>query len=110
MDLTMGAILSFVVALIISTIIIYVVTKVLGETEGIKTALIAAVIGTVIYMVIYALLGQGLIAAFIAGIAWLIALKKLYSIGWMKSLLIAVIIWILTSIVGFLLPGLTGPL
>ncbi|MBN1167482.1 MAG: hypothetical protein JXA44_10190 [Methanospirillaceae archaeon] len=110
MDLTMGAILSFVIALVISTIIIYVVTKVLGETEGIKTALIAAVIGTVIYIVIYAILGQGLIAAFIAGIAWLIALKQLYSIGWMKSLLIAVIIWILTSIVGIFLPGLTGPL
>jgi len=96
--------------LIISTVIIYVVAKLLGETEDIKTALIAALIGTVVYTIIYYLLGTGWIAAFIAGIAWLLALQVLYKIGWLKSLLIAVAIWIVTTIVGWLLPTLTGPM
>ncbi len=74
------------------------------------TAILAAVAGTVIYTVIYALLGQGLIAAFIAGIAWLLALQMLYSIGWIKSLIIAAVIWVVTSIVGWILQTLAGPL
>jgi len=100
----------FVIALIISTVIIYVVTKLLGETEDLKTALTAAVIGTVIYAIVYFLVGHGLIAAIVGGIAWLIALRTLYKIGWLKSLAIAVIIWIATAIVGWFLPTLTGPL
>ena len=48
----------------------------------------------------YDLLGTGWIAAFIAGIAWLLALQALYKIGWIKSLIIAVAIWIVTTIVG----------
>ena len=102
--------LSFVVALIISTVIIYVVVKLLGETEDIKTALFAALIGTVVYTIIYWLLGTGWIAAIIAGIAWLLALQVLYKIGWIKSLIIAVAIWIVTTIVGWFLPTLMGPL
>ncbi len=102
-------ILAFIIAWIISTLIIYIVTKFFGETEGINTALVTALIGTAIYTVVYYMIGHGLIAAFIAGIAWLIALRTLYKIGWLKSLAIAVIIWILASIVGWFLPTLTGP-
>jgi len=104
-----GTILMFVLALIISAVVIFIVTRLFGETEDIKTAIIAAFIGTAIYTVIYYLIGQGLIAAFIAGIVWLVALQKLYTIGWIKSLIIAVVIWIVTSIVGWFLPVLTGP-
>jgi hypothetical protein len=100
----------FIIALIISTVIIYLITKFFGEKEGITTAVLAAIAGTVIYTVIYTLLGQGLIAAFIAGIAWLLALQMLYSIGWIKSLIIAAVIWIVTSIIGWILPTLAGPL
>jgi hypothetical protein len=81
-----------------------------GETEDIKTALMAAVIGTVLYAIVYFIVGQGMIAAIIGGIAWLFALRMLYKIGWLKSLAIAVIIWIVTAIVGWFLPTLTGPL
>ncbi|PWR75564.1 hypothetical protein ACKUB1_12445 [Methanospirillum stamsii] len=104
MELTLTAVLMFILALIVSAVIIYLITKFFGETEDIKTAIIAALVGTIIYTIIYAIIGQGLIAAFIAGIVWLIALQKLYSIGWMKSLLIAVVIWIVTSVVGLVLP------
>jgi hypothetical protein len=96
--------------LIISTVIIFVIVKLFGENESITTAIIAALIGTIIYTVIYAVLGPGLIAAFIAGIGWLLALQILYKIGWLKSLIIAVVIWIVASVVGWILPTLTGPL
>ena len=99
----------FIVALIISTVIIYLITKLFGEREGIVTAFLAALIGTVIYVIAYYLLGQGWIAAIIAGIVWLLALQFLYKIGWLKSLVIAVVIWIVTTIVGWFLPTLTGP-
>lgn len=106
MDPIVTTVLMFVIALIVSAVIIFVITKLFGETEDIKTAIIAAFIGTAIYTIIYYFIGQGLIAAFIAGIVWLIALQKLYSIGWLKSLIIAVVIWIVTSIVGIFLPVL----
>lgn len=98
------------IALVISTIIIYLVAKVTGEKEGIGTALLAALIGTIIYTIVYWLLGNGLLAAVIAGIVWLLALKGLYKIGWLKALLIAILIWIITAIVGIFLPTLSGPL
>ncbi|HUT39161.1 MAG TPA: hypothetical protein VMW77_07665 [Methanoregula sp.] len=102
--------LTFVVALIISTVIIYVIAKLFGEKEGLTTAFIAALTGTAVYSIIFYVIGQGLIAAFIAGIVWLLALQKLYTIGWLKSLLIAVVVWLVTSIVGWFLPGLSGPM
>jgi hypothetical protein len=37
-------------------------------------------------------------------------LQKLYTIGWFKALIIAVMIWIVTSIAGYFLPVLMGPL
>jgi hypothetical protein len=97
------------VALVISTVIIYLVTKLMGETEGIGTALVAAVIGTVVYIVAYLLFGNGLLAAVLAGIVWLLALKGLYKIGWVKALVIAVLIWIFATIIGSFLPTLQGP-
>ena len=97
--------LSFVTALIISTIIIYLIARMFGEKEGITTALLAALVGAIIYGIAYFFL-PGLVAAILGGIVWLIALQKLYSIGWFKALIIAVVIWIVTSIVGLFLPVL----
>jgi len=96
----------FLVALIISTIIIYYVAKFFGAKDSLTTAVLAALIGTAVYTIFYYVLGQGLIAAFIAGIVWLLALQKLYTIGWVRALVIAVFIWIVTSIVGWFLPVL----
>ena len=104
-----STLLAFVVALIVSTVIIYLITKLFGEKEGIVTAILAALTGTVIYSIVYYLLGQGWIAAIIGGIAWLLALQILYNTGWFKSFVIAVIVWIAATIVGWFLPTLTGP-
>jgi hypothetical protein len=101
-----SVLLYFLVALIISTVIIYYVAKVFGARDSLTTAVLAALTGTAVYTLFYYVLGQGLVAAFIAGIVWLLALQKLYTIGWFRALVIAVFIWIVTSIAGVFLPVL----
>jgi len=107
---TPWTIITFLIGLVLSTIIIFIVTRLFGERESVKIAFITAVIGAVIYTVIYYLLGNGLVAAIVGGIVWLMSLKWLYKMGWLKSILVAVIIWIIASIVGVLLPTASGPL
>lgn len=104
------SVIIFVIGLAVSTVIIYVVTRLFGEKEGIGKAFVTAIIGTIVYSIVYFLLGNGWLAAIVGGIAWLIALRSLYKMGWLKSLAVAVIIWIIATIVGFLLPTLAGPL
>ena len=105
----MSAIL-FVVGLIVSTVIIYVVAKLFKQKEGIGRAFLTALIGTIVYSVIYFIYGQGWIAAIVGGIVWLLALRGLYDIGWLRAFGIAVIVWIAAAIIGFLLPTVPGPL
>ncbi len=105
-----GVILSFLVSLIISTVIIYFIAKLFGETEGIGTAFIAALIGSVIYTIAYVYIGNGMVGSLLGGIAWLIALGLMYKIGWLKSLAIAVVVWVVAGLVGLVLPTVTGPL
>jgi len=110
-DLTITTVIVFLISLIISAIIIYIVTKLLREKEGFGTALLAAFVGAIIYAVIYYFLpNYGWVASVVGGITWLIALRALYKIGWLKALVIAVIVWILAAIVGFFLPTIVGPL
>lgn len=56
------------------------------------------------------MLGTGWIAAIIGGFVWLLALRALYEIGWLRALAVAVIVWIAATVVGFLLPTVPGPL
>ena len=100
----------FVVGLIVSTVIIYLVAKLFKQKEGIGRAFLTALIGTIVYSIIYFIFGQGWIAAIVGGIVWLLALRGLYDIGWLKAFGIAVIVWIAAAIVGFLLPTVPGPL
>jgi hypothetical protein len=100
----------FVIGLIVSTVIIYIVTKLFREKEGIGRAFLAALVGAIVYSVVYFLVGTGWIAAIIGGIVWLIALRALYKMGWLKSLAVAVIVWIAAVIIGLLLPTAPGPL
>jgi hypothetical protein len=100
----------FVIGFAVSTLIIYIVTKLFGEKEGIGRAFLTAIVGTIVYSIVYFLLGNGWLAAIVGGIVWLIALRALYKMGWLKSLAVAIIIWIIATIVGLLLPTLAGPL
>lgn len=102
--------LTFVIGVIISTVIIYVSTRLAGAGAKFVKALITAVAGSIIYGISYFLIGQGWLAAIVGGIAWLIALRAFYNIGWLKALIIALLIWIGATIVGLILPTAPGPL
>ncbi len=110
MVLTTAIIIGFLVSLVISALVIFIVTKLFGETEGFGTALLAALIGSVIYSLAFYFIGSGIWASTIGGVAWLIALGSLYSIGWIKSFLIAVVIWLLAGLISYVLPTVRGPL
>ncbi len=58
----------------------------------------------------YAILGNGFLSTILGGIAWLLALKTIYRMGWLKALIVAVIVWIITYAIGTMLPTATGPL
>jgi hypothetical protein len=105
-----SSVIYLLVALLVSTLIIYLVTKLMGESEGLGRAFLTAIVGTIVYAIVYWLMGSGLLAAVVAGIIWLIALRALYKIGWVKGLVIAVLIWIMASVIGYFLPTLDGPL
>jgi hypothetical protein len=107
---TLWNIALFVIGLLISVVIIYVVTKLFGEREGLKTAFAAALIGSVVYSVVYFIFDHGLLAALTGGIVWLLALKSLYSFGWIRAFIIALIIWIFSGIAELIVPTGPGPL
>ena len=111
-DVTLASVIVFLISLVVSAIIIYVVTKIFGEKEGFGTAILAAFIGAIIYAVAYYFLRPelGWVASLLGGIAWLIALGFLYSMGWLKALGIAIVVWIIAAVVSFFLPTVIGPL
>ena len=102
--------IGFIISLVISSIIIYIATKLFGEKEGFGTAVLAAFIGAIIFALVSYFLGAGWIASIIGGLAWLIALGSLYDMGWIKSFVVAVIIWVFAAIVSLVLPTIAGPL
>ncbi len=106
----LGVLIGFLISLVISAIVIYLAAKLLGEKERFGTAILAALAGAIIFALVSYLIGVGWVAALIGGIAWLIALGSLYKIGWLKSLVIAVVIWVFATIVSLVLPTIAGPL
>ncbi len=102
--------IGFLISLAISAIIIYLAAKLFGEKEGFGTAILAALVGAIIFALASYFLGVGWVAALIGGLAWLIALGSLYKIGWLKSFVIAVVVWIFATIVSLVLPTIAGPL
>lgn len=102
-------IVGFIVETIVSMVIVYIITKLFEESAGIGKAFVTAVAGAIVYTVTFALIGNGLLAAGVAGIIWLILLRTLYDIGWFKALVTAAVIWIVATIVSLVLPTLPGP-
>ena len=100
----------FVLSVVVSAIIIYVASKLFGQKEGLGSAVLAAIVGAVIYGAAYFFIGEHFMASVIGGIVWLLALKGVYDIGWGRALVIAIVVWILATGIGYFLPTLTGPL
>ena len=94
-----SSVLIFVIGLVVSTIVIYFVSRFVGTKRGLKVAFFIAIIGSLIYATVYYLVGNGLLAAVLGGIAWLLALKGLYKIGWIHALIMAIIIWLCNGLI-----------
>jgi len=109
-NLDAASIIRFLVGLLISTVVIYVVTFFMRQRRSLKLAFFTAIIGSIVYYISYIVLGQGFLSAALGGIAWLLALKAIYRMGWLKALIVAVAIWIITTFVGEWLPTALGPL
>lgn len=105
-----GLIIGFLISTVISAIVIYLATRLLGQSEGFGTAVLAAIAGSIIFAFVSYFMGIGWIAALVGGIVWLIALGSLYDIGWIKSVVIAFVIWLFATIVSLVLPTVVGPL
>ena len=99
----------FLIGWLVSTIIIFLTTRIFGK-KGLKRALITSISGSLVYSLFYYLIGNNIISGFFGMIVWLFLLKSLYKISWIKSILIAFFVWIITSVLGILLPTLPGPL
>jgi hypothetical protein len=109
-NLSATSIIVFLVGLLISTLVIYLVTLFMGQRRSVKLALFTAVIGSIVYGIGYVVFGSGFLSAVLGGIAWLLALKTIYRMEWLRALIVAVIIWIITTFVGVWLPTAIGPL
>lgn len=105
-----AALIYFLIALVVSTIIIFGITKLFGEIEGIGTAIMAALTGAIIYALVSFFLNSGIIAAVLAALVWTIALASLYDMGWLKAIITAFVVWIVSYFIGIFLPTLGGPL
>ena len=105
-----ATIIIFLIGLLVSTLVIYVVTLFMRQRRSLKLALFTAIIGSIVYGIAYVLLSNGFLSAVLGGIAWLLALKAIYHMGWVKALIVAVGIWIITTFIGVLLPTVIGPL
>ena len=103
-------IIPFLIGLLVSTVVIYVVTLVMRQRRSIKSTILAAIIGSIVYVVAYTRLNDPFLSAILGGIAWLLALRIIYRMGWLKALVVAVMIWIVAYVVDGLLPTTIGPL
>lgn len=106
----LGTFIGFLISLVVSAIIIYLAAKLFGEKEGFGTALLAALAGAFIFSLASYFITIGWIVAFIGVAAWLIALSSLYSMGILKSAVIAVMIWAFATLASIVLPTIAGPL
>ncbi len=109
-NLDITSVVRFLIGLLISTLVIYMVTFFMRQRRSLKLALFVAIIGSIVYYISYIAFKDAFLSAFMGGIAWLVALKTIYRMGWLKTLIIAVAIWIITTLVGNWLPTTIGPL
>ena len=97
--LTVNSIIILLVHLFMLTLIIYLVTSLLGKRRSMKLALFTSIVGLIVYWIANYLWTNTLVSAFLGGIAWLVALKTVYRMGWIKALIVAVGILIITYVV-----------
>ena len=109
-DFSVSSIIFFLIGLLVSTVVIYLVTLFMRQRRSLKLALFTAIMGSIVYVIAYVLLRNDFLSAILGGIAWLLALKSFYHMGWLKALIVTVGIWIIITIIDVLLRNAIGTL
>jgi len=103
LTLSFGTLLEFLISWIVSAVIIYIALKIFPgkqQRENITGALIAALIGEIIFA--FFNLIRIPFGNLLAIIVWLYALRKLFGVGWLGAVVIAILIYILSLIVSLI--------
>jgi hypothetical protein len=96
-------VIEFLIAWGISTIVIYLAVMTYPrkrEKSDLINSTITALLGAIVFE-IFAYLGIAL-GGLLALIIWLFILKRMFKVGWIGAVIIAVIIWVLNIIISML--------
>ncbi|MEM2940568.1 MAG: hypothetical protein QW304_03335 [Thermoproteota archaeon] len=96
-------VVEFLVAWGISTIVIYLAVMTYPrkrEKSDLVNSVVTALLGAIVFEV-FAYLGIPL-GGLLALIVWLFILKKMFKVGWIGAVVIALIIWVLNIIISML--------
>ncbi|MEM2087613.1 MAG: hypothetical protein QXF52_02925 [Thermoproteota archaeon] len=96
-------VVEFLVAWGISSIIIYLAVIIYPrkrEKNDLVNSVVTALLGAIVFE-IFAYLGIPL-GGLLSLIIWLFILKKMFKVGWISAVVIAVIIWVLNIIISML--------
>lgn len=100
----------FVVSLLIGALGIYVGARVVADVDDYTYAIVTALIGAVVWVVVAALVGWiPLLGPILALIAYVAVINYRYPGGWMRAIGIALIAWLASIVVLYVLAvlGLT---
>jgi len=107
-----GALARFMISFAVSAIIIYLAVNLFDDEQkkGFGTAMEVAFYGSIIFAFASYIAGMWWIIVIMSTIVWLIGLGKLFSIGWLKSTVVAVVTLIMATMVSMVLFVITGPI
>lgn len=98
------SLIAFVVGLLIGALGIYVGARVLSGVEDYTYALVTAFVGMVVWVVVAFLVGWiPLLGPLLALVAYVAVLNWRYPGGWMRAIGIALIAWVATLLVLYVL-------
>ncbi|GGL43142.1 hypothetical protein GCM10009037_28250 [Halarchaeum grantii] len=102
----LGSLILFVVSLLVGGLGIYAGARVVAGVEDYSHALVTAVIGAVAWAV---LSWVPLVGGLLALVAYVWVINWRYKGGWVNAILIALVAWIATTVVVFVLGALGVP-
>jgi len=102
------SIIIFLADLMILMVVVYLVTLLLGKRRSLKLALFTSIVGLIIYWIANSIWANSLVSALLGGISWLVTLKTIYRMSWIRALIVAVGILVITYLMATELRRMLG--
>ncbi len=102
---TAGALLNFLIGWLVSTIAVYLALKIFPgkqKRESLAGAAITALVGAIVFYIFKVV--EIPFGTVISWIVWLYLLRKLQGVGWLGAAALAILIYIINAVFGFLVP------